>query len=201
MAVSTDPEYSHRSPGGRISESRNTCRRRSRIISPKRYSDAAQAISTTTYSRSFRRSEHQLAPGFPHLRLQICPKTYPESPHCTYFQVRTNTEPYRTAVIPRKSSPFAIKIGWRAMDRDLAVACVDAYPPEKPHLRAPGVPISPDSGAGLPKNFTFDLYFFPILLTKASSASGIRLKTSRIGRPESAHRCISRNTGLSRGAP
>ncbi|HTR09656.1 MAG TPA: hypothetical protein VMJ11_23970 [Paraburkholderia sp.] len=43
--------------------------------------------------------------------------------------------------------------------------------PEKPHLKALDALISADFRLWLPKNFTFDPHFFPILLTKAVPAT------------------------------
>jgi hypothetical protein len=74
---------------------------------------------------------------------------------------------------------------------------MDAPAPEKPHLRAWKSSFSPDFPLQLPKNFTFNPHFFPILLTDGFSAARLTRKTTPIHRPESAHRCISRNSGLS----
>jgi hypothetical protein len=71
--------------------------------------------------------------------------------------------------------------------------------PEKAHLWAPKAPISPDFGRWLPKNFTFELHFFPILLTPLISAPRFSQKMAPIAAPESAHRCISRNIEAGRG--
>lgn len=54
-------------------------------------------------------------------------------------------------------------------------------------------------GLRLPESITFTRRFFPIALTKAFSTARFASKNMEIACPESAHRCISRNSARPSG--
>lgn len=121
------------------------------------------------------------------------PKTTPEKPHLFHPGARRRSGFRGTTAISRKFSPSIAKSPRERPPSTRQIRTARMRAPEKAHLWAPKTPFLPDFGHRLPKNFTFDPHFFPILLTPRVSAPRFRRKMARIAAPESAHRCIFRN--------